>query len=153
MPIAKLCSHPACREIVRDGSHRCIKHRKKVRTKEVIERSGFYSTTRWRNFSLIQRQARPICEMCKKELASDADHWLERSVDADELYWFDERNIVCLCKSCHYRKGNIVKRFIEDGNYIKLYQWCLVNHPRQSEAYYLHDWIKTKEAKGEEAST
>lgn len=144
MPIAKLCSHPACRAVVRDEHHRCTIHRQHKRSTEVLERSSFYSKANWKKLSLKMRQIRPVCELCQRELTSDVDHHLERIVDSDGSYELDERNLVCLCKSCHFQKGLAFRKLIKSGDYNKIYQWCLNKHPRPEDTGYLHDWIKNK---------
>lgn len=147
MALPKLCSEQGCRVIVRDGKHKCINHRWIKRNTEVVERSRFYSTSAWKILSLGQRQLRPICEMCEKDIATDADHWCERILDPEEAYWLDSRNIVCLCKSCHYSKGNKMQRLMQKNDNNGIYLWLLNNHPRPSEAGYLHSWIETRKEK------
>ncbi|EJG0013014.1 hypothetical protein NV104_002629 [Vibrio parahaemolyticus] len=140
----KLCSYPNCRNITTDGVHRCIKHRKTTRSNEVIQRAKFYNTNHWKKFSKYIRQQNPICEICNKELTSDLDHWLEVSLDKEQLYTFDRRNMVCMCKACHLRKGSKLQRLIRNNEYHKIYQILLVEHPRKSDVSYLHDWIEAR---------
>jgi 5-methylcytosine-specific restriction endonuclease McrA len=144
----KLCSYPNCRTVTTDGSHRCAKHAyKSRRSAPVIERAAFYSTTPWRKLSRLTRAERPVCELCQKELTSDLDHWLERSIAGAEEYELDPRNLICLCKSCHYRKGNQIKRLIHNEDYQTLYHKLLSEHPRPHDSHYLHDWISARSKK------
>ncbi|WP_154232784.1 HNH endonuclease [Vibrio parahaemolyticus] len=140
---AKLCTHPCCKAIVRDGSHRCNLHRATKRSKEVIERSSFYNTTSWKKLSLSHRQQHPICELCQRELTSDCDHWSEISISPDD-YKLDPRNLVSLCKSCHYIKGNKIKQYIRHEDWNGIYLYLLNQSPREENKQLLHNWIKSK---------
>ncbi|MGF1787106.1 hypothetical protein L4D00_15025 [Photobacterium swingsii] len=143
MPLPKLCTERGCNIVSTDGNPKCHLHRSDRRKPraEVAERATFYNTTRWTKFSRLIRSERPVCELCDNELTSDLDHFIERSIDYRKDYEFDPRNMVCLCKACHYRKGTTVKRMIEAHDYNKLYQWMLNNHPRPQDTDYLHEWI------------
>ncbi|EHM6953360.1 HNH endonuclease [Vibrio parahaemolyticus] len=150
MPILKKCTAPGCRTICKDGSSRCFKHKhKRRRSVESTERIGFYNTPRWRKLSLSLRQQNPVCELCKRELTSDVDHWLERSVDLEEEYFFEPSNLVCLCKTCHQSKTSKLMRLIKNEDYQRIYQYCITHHPRQSDVDYLHSWIKKRSKKAE----
>ncbi len=147
MPIPKLCSHPACKNISRDGNHKCYLHRQiRKRSAKAIERSGFYNETKWKQLSKSIRMQRPVCEICNKELTNDLDHWLERSIDHNDEFEYDQRNLVCLCKSCHTRKTTKLRKLITDKDYHKIYQWLINNHPR-NETSYLHEWIRDIETR------
>lgn len=152
MPIPKLCSHPSCRNISRDGNHRCHLHRKGSYkpNKEVQERSVFYNTTAWTKFSKRIRASRPVCEICDNDLTKDLDHWLERSIAHNTDYDFDERNMVCMCHKCHFNKSVKMRSLINSKEYHKIYQWLLNNHPRKNDTSYLHDWIRSIEIKTKE---
>ncbi|HHG3075749.1 TPA: HNH endonuclease [Vibrio parahaemolyticus] len=150
----KLCSYPSCKNISSDGSHRCSIHKYFQKRKEVVkERAKFYSTSQWKKLSKSIRQQRPVCESCSKELTSDLDHWLEISVDPEHRYALDPSNLVCLCKSCHLKKGKYFRYLINSRDANRIYQWALAHHPRQDETQYLHEWIKdvsyTKSSLGE----
>ncbi|ELH4810077.1 HNH endonuclease [Vibrio vulnificus] len=146
----KLCTYPCCRNVTTDGNPRCEKHRTKPKSNAAIERAQFYKSCRWTSFSKSIRKQRPVCELCQKELTEHLDHWLEVSLDKEYLYTFDERNMVCLCRSCHTRKTFQLHRLIKNDEYHKLYHKLLSEHPRPLESGYLHDWIK---ARTEEAKT
>ncbi|ELA9841231.1 HNH endonuclease [Vibrio parahaemolyticus] len=141
----KLCTYPCCRNITTGGTTRCDKHKSKNKRSAVAtERAAFYNTQRWRNFSRLLRQSRPICELCNRNLTSDVDHWLEISADKNHEYTFDERNMVCVCKACHNAKGRKIYRYLQNEDYQKLYQWLVSSHPRQDCVSYLHDWRKSQ---------
>lgn len=144
MPRIKICSNPNCNKKSIDGNPKCLIHRRfrnKPRNEEVIERSTFYNTTRWTKFSKSIRAEHPVCEMCNNEITSDCDHFIERSIDYRKDYEFDHRNMVCMCKSCHYTKGLAVKRMIDTEDYHRIYMWMLNNHPRKEDTDYLHEWV------------
>lgn len=55
----------------------------------------------WRKFRLIVLARRPVCECCQRAAASHVDH-IRPIADGGDIY--DERNLQCLCHSCHSRK-------------------------------------------------
>lgn len=139
----KLCCETGCRVVTSNGNPRCPKHqRKSIRRAPVIERAAFYGTSAWRALSKNARAARPICELCNRELSADADHWLERSIAGADQYELHEANIVALCKSCHRIKSTKLYRLINQNDYQRIYLHLLANHPRQMDVGYLHDWIR-----------
>lgn len=153
MPILKKCTMAGCREIVRDGKHRCLKHRsiKNKPNDETLERHSFYNTTRWKKFSRLMRQERPVCEICQRALSEHLDHWIEISIDSQYEYAFDPRNMVGMCRSCHISKTQKLKRFIKNEDYQRIYQWCYEHHPRKADRHYINDWRLSKNQKTKEA--
>ncbi|ENM2832909.1 hypothetical protein AB6Q85_003309 [Vibrio cholerae] len=153
MALAKLCTFPTCKTVVRDGSHRCINHRQAKRTQEAVDRSQFYKTTSWRKLSLLKRKEHPICELCNKELVADVDHWLELLLDTEQTYALDPRNLVSTCKSCHLQKSAKVRQMLRHPHKNNIiYQWCINNHPRKEDIGYLHQWVQQLKVNNEELS-
>lgn len=144
MPLLKLCTFAGCREIIRDGSsHRCPKHRSTKRSQDAATRASFYNQSRWKTLSLQIRSIHPVCELCQQDFSTDTDHHAELIVDPNHKYAFDSRNLVAMCKSCHYRKSNEFQKIYRTGDINKLYLWLINNHPRREDTDYLHEWISS----------
>ena len=116
--MAKLCVHPSCKQVVRDGTARCDKH-KKDKKRENNERrkqygrrnSKIYDSARWRRLSDKKRQVCPFCEMCYDKgvtvVADVVDH-IEEIEDGGAPFSWD--NLMSLCHGCHNRKTAEDKR-------------------------------------------
>lgn len=116
MPIQapKPCRHPACLELVHDGSGYCAAHQsdraaqhsaygqaRKVRDAEEIR---FYNSSAWKATRHAFLVRHPLCEVCEGQgrltPANVADHRLPMK-DGGERFDFD--NLRALCVSCHNR--------------------------------------------------
>ena len=117
MPV--LCTAPACKEIVRDGTSKCEKHKRK-QTKESNKlrkvnggrrNAKVYDSVRWRNLSKKKRQNTPFCEMCDEEgvttVADVVDHIVEIEDGGDPFAW---DNLMSLCHGHHNSKTAKEKR-------------------------------------------
>lgn len=117
--MAVLCVAPACREIVRDGTSRCEKHKfvaKKDKNKLRELRGGrrnskVYDSSRWRRISNKKRTVTPFCEMCEDigidRVADVVDHIVEIEDGGGQYEW---SNLMSLCHACHNQKTADEKR-------------------------------------------
>lgn len=55
---------------------------------------------RWRRLRAAVLAARPVCEDCRREGATDVDHVVARARGGTD----DEANLRALCHACHSRK-------------------------------------------------
>ena len=117
--MAVLCVAPSCKEIVRDSTSRCEKHKftaKKDKNKLRELRGGrrnskVYDSSRWRRLSNKKRTVTPFCEMCEVDgvtlVADVTDHIIEIEDGGNQYEW---DNLMSLCHTCHNQKTADEKR-------------------------------------------
>ena len=103
--VKKPCAYPGCPELTHERY--CEKH-KKVADKQYNQfdrdksSQAFYESTAWRRLRRIKLQMNPLCEICKKEKATTADHIIPIKQGGAAL---DVSNLQSLCGPCHGRKS------------------------------------------------
>lgn len=117
--MAVLCVAPSCKEIVRDGTSRCEKHKfaaKQDKSKLRELRGGrrnskVYDSSRWRRISDKKRTVTPFCEMCDDigvtVMADVCDHIVEIEDGGAQYEW---SNLMSMCHTCHNLKTAAEKR-------------------------------------------
>ena len=112
MPLAapKPCNHPGCGVLVRDGSSRCMAH-KRIEARAHDEARGSSSergyTAAWQRARAAYLRAHPLCKRGSEikaavVAATVVDHIKPHKGDKT-LFW-DSTNWQPLCKPCHDHK-------------------------------------------------
>ena len=108
----RLCKHPSCRELTRDGY--CLVH-KRERDRETDRRRGTAAergyTYRWSKYSkwFLAQPGNELCRLrldrrCRK-IAECVDHIKPPAGPDDPLFW-DPSNHQAACLVCNSIKGN-----------------------------------------------
>ena len=119
MSVKKLCSKAGCPNFRIEGSSYCEKHdyirvnylekraeylSNRPRDWTKYQRTGNYSSSRWKKESKDFLKTHQYCEMCG-DYATVVDHIIPHRGD-EELFW-NKENWQPLCKSCHDKKTAI----------------------------------------------
>ncbi|MGI9251256.1 MAG: HNH endonuclease signature motif containing protein [Pseudohongiellaceae bacterium] len=87
----KKCSYQNCRTILPIPQVYCDKHKAQL---------AKHKSTQWRRLSKAIRAERPICEVCKTRPSQEVHHKVQ-SPAGDMFY--DPRNLVAICRNCHFK--------------------------------------------------
>ena len=102
---AKICREPGCDALIREPETYCDRHRKPERKpfeKAIRYNTEFYKTARWRNLRRRVLDETPHCVRCgasRDEARLEVHH--ARPPRGDEELFFDEGNLVPVCRRCH----------------------------------------------------
>jgi 5-methylcytosine-specific restriction protein A len=104
MPMAPKspCLFPGCRNLVSRGERRCPDHKKQENRREYRERGSAADRgygPRWLRFRQMVLRESPLCSSCGQ--AAQEVHHLRPVNGPDDDGFFDETNVVSLCKPCH----------------------------------------------------
>lgn len=112
MNIMKRCNRPGCTNYISTSKTYCDEHkdhnykqyeRIRTSTEEGRQYKRFYDTKAWKELRYqVLLEAGFICEMCKRNEATVADHIIPTLVRWDLR--LERDNIQALCVSCHNQK-------------------------------------------------
>lgn len=91
------CAEPGCPELVESGY--CAEHRKRV------------GGSRWLKLQKSKLRSDPLCEICRRNFATEVDHIRELQDGGGEFDW---DNLQSLCRDCHKAKSG-ERRRIDGG--------------------------------------
>ena len=116
---AKICREPGCDALIRVSETYCDRHRRPERKPErepfenaVRYNTVHYRTARWRNLRRRVLAETPHCVRCgisKDDATLEVHH--VKPPRGDEGLFFDEGNLVPVCRRCH---GAITAREIRN---------------------------------------
>ena len=102
------CTTQQCRALSTKGSH-CDEHQPKAWARRGAIHPGWTggSTRRWRKTRLAKLKRDPICQTCRRALATTVDHITPLAEGGN--MWADA-NHQSLCKPCHDAKSDAERR-------------------------------------------
>lgn len=119
MVCRKYCSHSGCKRLVKLNERYCDKHKLKQHvSKTSMYANEIHSSNKWRQTSLLYREANPICEACLRaskegdqsrekragmiNLATSVDHIVPLFAGGEPYDW---DNLQSLCSFHHALKS------------------------------------------------